>query len=86
MRYQQVCLGRVDGTANSVERTFTLYMMLTHVFYAECSQQVFNSTVYGQVGKIVVKVVESTQCRQRRAVAAATVAYFVAVVVEPTTE
>jgi len=47
-----------------------------NVFYAECSRQVFNLTVYGQVGKVVLKVIESTQCQRRGTIMAVNVAYI----------
>ena len=46
-----------------------------NVLYAECSRQVFISTIYGQVEKVVLKVIESTQCRRRGTITAVNVAY-----------
>jgi len=47
-----------------------------HTLNAECSRQVFNSTVYGQVEKVVLKVIEPTQCRRRGTITTVNVAYI----------
>jgi len=60
---------------NSVEHFYDSHRSEQNVFYAECSRQVFNSTVYGQVGKVVLKVIESTQCRRRGTITTVNVAY-----------
>jgi len=70
-RYQQVCLGHVDGTAKFCRTHFYVVLRSRHTLNAEHSRPLIFDC-YGQVGKVVVKVVKSTQCRRSRTATATT--------------